>query len=114
MPSRQCPICAAVLPPGELGRHRREVHGDIRGTPRWTKLRAQIIARDQGRCTVCGSRRALQVHHRDDNPFNNDPSNLQTLCWWCHRPDATEGRPPDDGFADAPDEPITAGAIRLT
>ncbi len=27
----------------------------------------------------------LDVHHRDHNKRNNDPSNLQTLCANCHR-----------------------------
>ena len=42
-------------------------------------------------CEVCDyeSRfedyRDLDVHHRDGNHSNNDPSNLQTLCVPCHR-----------------------------
>lgn len=26
----------------------------------------------------------LTIHHIDHNPWNNDPSNLQTLCRKCH------------------------------
>ena len=26
----------------------------------------------------------LQVDHKDGDPSNNDPSNLQTLCAFCH------------------------------
>lgn len=26
----------------------------------------------------------LHIHHKDGNPFNNDPINLQTLCIFCH------------------------------
>lgn len=29
----------------------------------------------------------LDVHHRDGDPFNNDPANLETLCANCHRLD---------------------------
>ena len=35
-------------------------------------------------CEVC-NRRGHHVHHRDENPMNNDASNLQTLCASCHR-----------------------------
>lgn len=27
----------------------------------------------------------LDIHHIDENHFNNDPTNLQTLCANCHR-----------------------------
>ena len=40
-------------------------------------------------CEMCGYkpfwRRALDVHHRDGNKSNNEPSNLMTLCATCHR-----------------------------
>lgn len=37
-------------------------------------------------CQLCGTdRRRLHVHHRDENPQNNRPSNLLTLCVSCHR-----------------------------
>jgi hypothetical protein len=36
-------------------------------------------------CEICSrSDTRLSVHHRDENPMNNDPSNLQTLCGSCH------------------------------
>lgn len=38
-------------------------------------------------CEQCGAApggRRLHVHHRDENPYNNDPSNLITLCTTCH------------------------------
>lgn len=112
MPAKVCPICSAVLPPGELGRHRRVVHGDIRGTRRWTKLRAQVIARDRGRCTVCGSPHALEVHHLNGDPSGNRLENLATLCRPCHRPSDRapkdgDHRPRDDG------KTMTAEAMRL-
>jgi hypothetical protein len=34
---------------------------------------------------ICGSTRKRHVHHRDENPMNNAPANLQTLCASCHR-----------------------------
>lgn len=35
-------------------------------------------------CELCGNP-AKHVHHRDENPINNTPSNLQSLCVSCHR-----------------------------
>jgi hypothetical protein len=36
-------------------------------------------------CEACGSASRLHVHHVDENWQNNDPSNLQTLCVFCHQ-----------------------------
>lgn len=36
-------------------------------------------------CEACGATGKLHVHHKDEDPFNNDPSNLRTLCPRCHR-----------------------------
>lgn len=35
-------------------------------------------------CERCG-KPGRHVHHKDENPLNNDPSNLETLCNSCHR-----------------------------
>lgn len=35
-------------------------------------------------CEACGFTKRLHVHHCDQNPANNDPNNLQTLCQHCH------------------------------
>lgn len=35
-------------------------------------------------CECCGTAKRLQVHHVDENWKNNVPSNLQTLCIFCH------------------------------
>lgn len=37
-----------------------------------------------GSCERCGSPRGLHVHHKDNNPFNNELSNLERLCPSCH------------------------------
>lgn len=47
-------------------------------------------------CELCGcnaSTRRLEVHHRDRNPYNNAPSNLQVLCIPCHKESHREGKP---------------------
>lgn len=35
------------------------------------------------KCEVCGAR-AIDRHHRDKNPLNNNPENIQPLCRRCH------------------------------
>ena len=35
-------------------------------------------------CENCESTDQLHCHHLDENPLNNDPSNLMTLCFSCH------------------------------
>jgi hypothetical protein len=35
-------------------------------------------------CEECGTTRDLTRHHRDEDPTNNDPVNVQTLCRSCH------------------------------
>ena len=53
-------------------------------------IRVSILHRDSYKCVFCG-RRAKQVELEIDHilPFskdgNNDPSNLQTLCFDCNR-----------------------------
>lgn len=36
-------------------------------------------------CEACGKKGRLHVHHIDEDPTNNTPSNLKTLCSSCHR-----------------------------
>jgi hypothetical protein len=36
-------------------------------------------------CERCGGRLTLQRHHKDRNPTNNAPSNLEVLCQTCHK-----------------------------
>src|SRR5690606_10566458 len=35
-------------------------------------------------CAACGTSEGLHVHHKDRNPANNTPGNLETLCASCH------------------------------
>lgn len=50
----------------------------------WRHIRAAIIERDGGACLRCAERDRLQVHHRNRDPRDNRPENLQTLCRYCH------------------------------
>jgi hypothetical protein len=70
-----------------LGQHARErvIASVGEYGPEWTEeLRARIVARDGGVCTVCGSTTMLQVHHVDLDRTHSDPRNLLTLCAACH------------------------------
>ena len=35
-------------------------------------------------CSTCGDTESLHRHHRDGNPINNSPENIQILCRRCH------------------------------
>ena len=53
------------------------------------RIRHVIRARDEQKCTTCGTRRYgsnnLHVHHIDCDKKNNHPDNLITLCAKCHK-----------------------------
>lgn len=46
--------------------------------------RAQKLFKNIGSCSKCGSTRWVERHHKDDNPLNNDPANIEILCRKCH------------------------------
>lgn len=60
-----------------------------RSSYKWTKTKRIVKVRDQG-CVICGRRNRLEVHHINDASYHPelrfDLSNLETLCYWCHRP----------------------------
>lgn len=35
-------------------------------------------------CEACGTVRSLEAHHIDQDRTNNEPTNIQTLCSYCH------------------------------
>jgi hypothetical protein len=45
--------------------------------------RDSVLAEFNHRCAICGADKP-QVHHIDENPSNNDPTNLIPLCPNCH------------------------------
>jgi hypothetical protein len=48
--------------------------------------RRQSAKSAMDRCEICGrTGTRLYVHHKDENPLSNTPTNLQTLCGSCHR-----------------------------
>jgi len=51
-------------------------------------LRKFVFSKKQIKCEMCGYDEfdfCIDVHHIDNNPLNNDISNLQVLCVICHR-----------------------------
>ena len=50
------------------------------------KVRRKILSRDKEKCTLCGEKRTLEVHHiiSRANGGTNDENNLITLCRLCH------------------------------
>jgi|SRR3972149_6852255 len=55
--------------------------------PKWF---IDTLLRDEFKCTKCGSKRFILVHHKDESRkngiklMNNDLENLETLCKRCH------------------------------
>ena len=47
-------------------------------------LRKMIKDRDENKCTECGSRDGLVVHHIDYDKRNDNINNLITMCKVCH------------------------------
>lgn len=85
-----CPECHALMDASEFAKHRRAHFDSRRERPKamsrlkWPQIRAQILERDGRRCVECLKTTALEVHHRDGDWRNNDPSNLIVLCNDCH------------------------------
>lgn len=65
----------------------------------WAELRLALLARDDYRCTQCGSTDSLHVHHIRARRQNgvNQMDNLRTLCDRCHAQTSTWGRPRSTG-----------------
>jgi 5-methylcytosine-specific restriction endonuclease McrA len=50
----------------------------------WKSTRGRVLGRDGDQCIICGNNDGLHIHHIDTDPTNDDPSNLVTLCSFCH------------------------------
>jgi group II intron reverse transcriptase/maturase len=65
----------------------------------WFEIRLAVLARDDYRCTECGRKDNLHVHHnqarREGGTHQMD--NLQTLCLQCHAQTMSWGRPSGTG-----------------
>ena len=78
-------------------------------------MRPLILERDENRCIVCQAsegvilvqwrgqlivRTTLIIHHIDENPTNNQPENLVTICKTCHAVHHKSKETPWPRFAD--------------
>ena len=81
MPVRPCLACGALIREGSYCSQHKGT-GAPGSTWQWRKVRELVLARDGGRCRVCGETRGLEVHHvtqvRDGG--SDRPSNLVTVC----------------------------------
>ncbi len=49
------------------------------------RISAKLLFLNRHRCCICREpRKAVQIHHIDENPSNNDIQNLAVLCVECH------------------------------
>jgi intracellular multiplication protein IcmJ len=50
-------------------------------------MREKALSRDKRKCRFCGFAEVSypEVHHLDDDHFNNSLDNLMTSCPWCHQ-----------------------------
>jgi len=49
------------------------------------QLRKYLLKKYNYQCALCPSKISLETHHRDNNPSNNEESNLIITCHDCHR-----------------------------
>src|SRR5690349_21511913 len=53
---------------------------------------ARVLFASDRTCCVCrASGKRVQIHHVDDDPSNNNPTNLAVLCFECHGDTQTTG-----------------------
>jgi hypothetical protein len=82
-------------PNGDVPEHQAHgTYGALLFDKRWIAKRAEIIARDNGRCVICEIEQDLQVHHRQYHfikalqefkaPWDYENYLLVTLCEKCH------------------------------
>ena len=97
LPDKQCAKCAAIfnrvrMPSGRMedaGVYLRRNHCSLScaNTRTQVKLDTYLWRARKHRgpeCECCGFKSRLHVHHCDQDQTNNDLSNLQTLCQYCH------------------------------
>ena len=74
----------------------------------WKRIRRLAIKHYGGRCSVCGAKDRLEVHHRHYKTlFRERMEDLSVLCNGCHRNEHEGSKP---GVVD----PLTAEYLRIT
>ncbi len=99
-PEKRCMICGCRLqrrrmPSGrleDLGAFLRRqfcslscANSRAKGGTSRKAYHAQARKHRKTECESCGCQTRLHVHHLNEDWRNNDPSNLQTLCIFCHQ-----------------------------
>lgn len=66
---------------------RYQISGGKKWAGKWRRLRKQVLANANHRCSVCGNSRGLQVHHiKPVSAGGTDAiDNLRALCAGCHK-----------------------------
>jgi 5-methylcytosine-specific restriction endonuclease McrA len=89
MPGSFCTVCRARIPKGSrCKRHAVKSPSNLSWHQRGAaRVRQLVLERDRHRCTVCGSAKDLEVHHRVPASADGATSleNCVTLCGGCHR-----------------------------
>lgn len=49
------------------------------------KFRREYLEKFNYKCFICHSTERPEIHHLDNNPFNNNENNLCILCTLCHK-----------------------------
>jgi 5-methylcytosine-specific restriction endonuclease McrA len=90
-----CSVCGPVRlrkrtkPNGATAWYCRNKHRMYSRGPSTLGLHGKTRAQMSDACERCGFEpeieQQLEIHHKDQNPGNNIPENLQTLCANCHR-----------------------------
>ncbi len=70
----------------EKPKKKRRKHAYTPSIPQneWDALRSAVMVRDSLICVSCSAWANLGVHHTNFDKTDNDPNNLETLCWRCH------------------------------
>jgi len=50
-----------------------------------SETKGNILRKFNNKCVICDRKEGLHIHHKDNNPQNNDPKNLIVLCGVCHK-----------------------------
>ena len=88
---KQCPVCDTLFITGK-GSPREKMTCSYScsntyfrsgiNNPNWKEdsYRSTCFHFHKKECVVCGENKVVEVHHLDENPKNNSPSNLIPLC----------------------------------
>jgi predicted HNH restriction endonuclease len=82
-------VAKRTKPNGATAWYCRNKHRMYSRGPSTLGLHGKTRAQMSDACERCGFEpeieQQLEIHHKDQNPGNNIPENLQTLCANCHR-----------------------------